>query len=152
MQILSEFRKFIQRGSVVDLAVGLIMGGAFTKIVNSLVADILMPPIGYLIGGVHFKDLKYTLPEKILPEVLTLGKSAEKLPPASINYGAFLQATFDFLIIAFCVFLMVKAMNEFQRRIDRGEVAPPAPPPPTPSEKLLTEIRDLLQQSGSTAK
>lgn len=132
MKILQEFRQFIQRGNVVDLAVGLIMGAAFTKIVNSLVADIIMPPIGYLIGGVKFTDLNVKLPPlKILNE---------ELAPATINYGTFLQNTFDFLIIAFCVFLMVKGMNRLSRKPD------PTPPPPTPSEKLLIEIRDLLKQ------
>ncbi|MBS0204301.1 MAG: large-conductance mechanosensitive channel protein MscL [Planctomycetes bacterium] len=153
--MISEFRKFIQRGNVVDLAVGLIMGGAFTKIVNSLVADVLMPPIGYIIGGVKFTELKFTLPEKEirLPDPVNLGQFVtEKLPPATINYGQFLQTTFDFLVIAFCVFLMIKAMNELQKRIDRGEVTPAAPPPPTTTEKLLTEIRDLLQQPGSAVK
>ena len=137
MKIVQEFRQFIQRGNVVDLAVGLIMGAAFTKIVTSLVADIIMPPIGYLIGGVKLTDLHLELPPlKIL---------SEKLAPATINYGTFLQNIFDFLIIAFCVFLMVKGMNSLSRKPD------PTPPPPTPSEKLLIEIRDLLKQQNVTA-
>jgi large conductance mechanosensitive channel len=138
MKMVHEFRQFIQRGNVVDLAVGLIMGAAFTKIVNSLVADIIMPPIGYLIGGVKFTELNWKLPAiKILNE---------ELAPATINYGTFLQNTFDFLIIAFCVFLMVKGMNTLSRKPD------PTPAPPTPSEKLLIEIRDLLKQQNGTVE
>lgn len=136
MKMVNEFRQFIQRGNVVDLAVGVIMGAAFGKIVTSLVADVIMPPIGYVIGGVKFSDLKITLP------ALELIKE----PPAEIKYGAFLQNSFDFLIIAFCVFLMVKGMNTLSRKPD------PTPPPPTPSEKLLTEIRDLLKQQHGTTE
>jgi large conductance mechanosensitive channel len=137
MKILQEFRQFVQRGNVVDLAVGVIMGAAFGKIVTSLVSDIIMPPIGYVIGGVNFKDLHFAL-----PKVELLNPDSK---PATINYGAFLQTTFDFLIIAICIFLVVKGMNALSRKPD------PTPPPLTASEKLLTEIRDLLkQQQGTT--
>ena len=119
MSLLQEFKEFAMRGNVVDMAVGVIMGGAFGKIVSSLVADVLTPPIGHLTGGVKFGDLTYQ----------------------TINYGKFLQATFDFLIVAVCVFAMVKVMNAVMRK----KAAAPKPPDPTPSEKLLTEIRDLLQ-------
>lgn len=134
MKIVQEFRQFIQRGNVIDLAVGVIMGAAFGKIVNSLVADILMPPIGYVIGGVKFTELKLVLPARTIPEIGT------KLEPAAINYGQFLQASIDFIIVAFCVFLLVKGINAFYRHKQE-----PSPALPTPTEKLLTEIRDLLQ-------
>lgn len=136
MKMLHEFRQFIQRGNVVDLAVGVIMGTAFGKIVTSLVGDVLMPPIGYLVGGVAFTELKWEL-----PAIELLHTKA-----ASIKYGSFLQASFDFLITAFCVFLIVKGMNTLSRKPD------PTPPPPTPSEKLLIEIRDLLKQQNETAE
>ena len=141
MKVLHEFRQFIQRGNVIDLAVGVIMGAAFGKIVNSLVADVLMPPIGYLIGGVKFTDLKITL-----PSVQIAGKAME---PATINIGTFLQSSIDFVLIAFCVFLLVKGFNALQRRLEAAP-APATPPPPTPTEKLLIEIRDLLRESRST--
>ncbi len=145
MGLISEFKQFVQRGNVVDLAVGVIMGGAFGKIVNSLVADVLMPPIGYVIGGMKFTDLKFTLPAKkiLVPDLAKPGEMTEKvLEAATINYGNFLQTSFDFLIIAFCVFMLVKAMNTLQRK---QEAAPAAPPAPPPQEVLLTEIRDLLK-------
>jgi len=124
-----EFLTFIKRGNVMDLAVGVIIGGAFGKIVSSLVADILMPPLGYLIGGVKFSELH-----------AVLGKTPDG-KPVTVNYGNFLQAGVDFLIIAFCVFLLIKLINSLMRA--------PAPVPPAPSDevKLLTEIRDLLKTS-----
>lgn len=133
MGLIAEFKQFVQRGNVVDLAVGVIMGAAFGKIVNSLVTDVLMPPIGFLVGGVKFTDLKFTLPRNPLNEALE---------PATINYGNFLQTTFDFLIISFCIFMLIKAMNTMKRKQDAGAAPPPEP---TPQEKLLMEIRDLLK-------
>lgn len=130
--LVQEFRQFIQRGNVVDLAVGVIMGAAFGKIVNSLVADVLMPPIGYVIGGVDFKDLKWSLPKVTVAD--------RTLESVDIKYGLFLQTTFDFLIVAGCVFLLVKGMNTLYKK----QEAAPAPPPP--QEALLTEIRDLLKK------
>lgn len=138
MSLYSEFKSFIHRGSVVDLAVGVIMGAAFGKIVNSLVADVLMPPIGYLVGGKKFTDIKITLPKIDIPVPLGQG-SLDTLEPATINIGNFIQATFDFLIIAVCVFAIIKAMNAMKK----AEVA--SPPDPTTTEKLLIEIRDLLK-------
>lgn len=135
MSIVSEFKAFIQRGNVVDMAVGVIMGAAFGKIVNSLVADILTPPIGYVTGGVDFKALALKLK---VPAI-----SAEADPSVvEVKYGLFLQATFDFLIVAGCVFVMIKLMNQLKKK---EEAKPPAPAEPPASEKLLTEIRDLLK-------
>lgn len=140
MSITSEFKAFIQRGNVVDMAIGVIMGGAFGKIVNSLVTDVLTPPLGYLTGGTSFSD-SWKIP---LPSV-TLPGMEKSLPPAEIKFGAFFQMTFDFLIIAFCVFLIVKGMNHLKKK---EAAAPAAPPEPTAQEKLLTEIRDLLKARG----
>jgi large conductance mechanosensitive channel len=145
MSIVSEFKAFIQRGNVVDMAIGVIMGGAFGKIVNSLVADVLTPPLGYITGGVDFKELKQSLPPVTIqvPDPTTPGSLiAKALPAAEIKYGLFVQSAFDFLIIAFCVFLLVKLMNKMKKK---EEEQPAAPPPPTTQEKLLTEIRDLLK-------
>lgn len=147
MRIVHEFRQFIQRGNVIDLAVGVIMGAAFGKIVNSLVSDILMPPIGYVIGGVKFNELKIILPKRTIsgPDPQHLGQFIPiTLEPATINYGQFLQNTVDFLIIAMCIFMLIKAMNAVYRRMDQQSAPPPAV---TPTEKLLAEIRDLLKQS-----
>lgn len=145
MGMIQEFKKFVQRGNVVDLAVGVIIGGAFGKIVNSLVADVLMPPIGYVVGGIKFTDLKYTLQPLTLkvPDPANPGSFVDKtLEAATLNYGNFLQNTFDFLIIAFCIFILVKVMNSMQKK---QEEAPPPPPEPSPTEKLLAEIRDTLR-------
>lgn len=137
-KFINEFKEFAVKGNAVDMAVGVIIGGAFGKIVTSIVDDIIMPPIGWLIGGVNFSDLKYTLPS------VDLG--VEKLAPATINYGNFIQTTFDFVIIAFCVFLLVKGINRLARKDAKKEASAPAPAPePTNEEKLLAEIRDLLK-------
>lgn len=145
MSIISEFKVFIQRGNVVDMAVGVIMGGAFGKIVNSIVADILTPPLGYITGGVDFKDLKHSLPSLTIkvPDPANPTTFMDKtLPPAEIKYGIFLQTAFDFLIISVCVFLLVKLLNKLKHK---EAAKPSAPPEPSPQEKLLTEIRDLLK-------
>jgi large conductance mechanosensitive channel len=132
MGMLQEFKEFAVKGNVVDMAVGIIIGVAFGKIVSSFVADVIMPPIGLLIGGVDFSDLAITLKEATADaEAVTLG------------YGVFLQSVLDFIIIAFAIFIAVKAINRLKRR----EEAAPAPPPgPSSEEKLLAEIRDLLKQ------
>jgi large conductance mechanosensitive channel len=128
MSLVGEFRSFLSRGNAIDLAVGVIIGGAFGKIVSSLVADVLMPPIGRLLGGFNFSDLR-----------ASLGGPADA--PVTLNYGNFVQASVDFVIIGFCVFLMVKGVNAMRRK----EEAAPAPPAPPPADvALLTEIRDLL--------
>jgi large conductance mechanosensitive channel len=132
MSFVKEFREFAIKGNVVDMAVGIIIGAAFGKIVTSFVNDIITPPLGYVIGGVDFRNLKITLP------ALQAGGD-----PVTVNYGAFLQTAFDFIIVAFAIFLVIKAINRLKRK---EEVAPSAPPPPTREEVLLTEIRDLLKR------
>jgi large conductance mechanosensitive channel len=142
MGLLKEFKEFAMRGNVVDLAVGVIMGGAFGKIVSSLVADVIMPPIGYAIGGIKFTDLKFELPKWTfqVPDPTDPTKFVDKtLEAVTINYGNFLQTAFDFLIIALAIFAVVKLMNTVWKK----QEAAPAPPPP--QEVLLTEIRDLLR-------
>jgi large conductance mechanosensitive channel len=135
-KFLEEFKAFALKGNAVDMAVGVIIGGAFGKIVSSIVDDIIMPPIGWLIGGVNFSDLKITLPSVVIPGV-------EQMKPATINYGNFIQTLIDFVIIAFCVFLLVKGLNALSRK--KKEEPKPAPEPSN-EEKLLTEIRDLLKE------
>jgi large conductance mechanosensitive channel len=135
MAILKDFREFISRGNVVDLAVGVIIGAAFGKIVTSLVDQVIMPPIGLLTSGVDFSSLKWVLkPDD------PATKASEQV---AIQYGAFINTLIQFLIVAFVVFLLVKAVNSLRRRYERE--TPIAPPAPTPSEALLTEIRDLLR-------
>jgi len=143
---LREFRDFAIKGNVVDLAVGVIIGGAFGKIVTSLVSDILMPPLGRIMGGAGFPDLFINLdPHKMAKNggpVRSLA-DAKEAGVAVLAYGNFINTVIDFLIVAFCVFLIVKAFNRLRRRID--VVLVPAPAPPAPDVVLLTEIRDLLK-------
>ena len=133
MGILREFKAFAMRGNVIDLAVGVIIGGAFGKIIASLVADIIMPPIGLLVGGVNFVDLKW----QMKPAMIVDGV---KKAAVTLNYGNFIQVTFDFLIVAFCIFLFVKGINSMSKYKDE------APAVPSKEEQLLTEIRDLLKK------
>lgn len=138
-KFINEFKEFAVKGNAVDMAVGVIIGGAFGKIVSSIVDDIIMPPIGWIIGGVNFSDLKFTLP--------SVDMGVETLQPATINYGNFLQTTIDFLIIAFCVFMLVKGINKLARKNKQEEVVEePAAPEQSNEEKLLGEIRDLLKE------
>jgi large conductance mechanosensitive channel len=130
--MIQEFKKFVMRGNVVDLAVGMVVGGAFGKIVSSFVTDILTPPLGILMGGVNFTDLKLILKEAI-------GTQAA----VSINYGAFIQSAINFLIVAFAIFTVVKAMNAMKKK---EKEAPAAPTDPSKQEILLEEIRDLLKK------
>ena len=132
MGMMSEFKDFAMKGNVVDMAVGVVVGGAFGAIVKSFTADILMPPIGLLTGGVDFSDLG-----------LTLKEAAGETAAVSINYGVFLNTVLDFLIIAFAIFMVVKAMNA---AMPKEEEAPAAPPEPSKEEVLLTEIRDALRR------
>lgn len=131
MGMLKEFKVFAMRGNVVDLAVAVVIGGAFGKIVTSFVSDVIMPPIGMLLGGVDFADLK-----------IVLKAATEEVEAVTINYGAFINTLIDFIIIAFAIFMVIKGINATKKK----EPAPPPPPPPAPSkeEVLLTEIRDLL--------
>lgn len=135
MAFLKEFKEFALKGNVMDMAVGVIIGGAFGKIVTSLVNDILMPPIGVVLGNTSFSDLK-----------IPIGTPAEGAEQAYWNYGAFIQQCVDFLILAFCIFLMVKMMNRLVRKEEAAPAAPAPQPEPTAEEKLLTEIRDLLKE------
>lgn len=137
-KLLNEFKEFAIKGNAVDMAVGVIIGAAFGKIVSSIVDDLIMPPIGWLIGGVDFSDLKVTLPAKHIAEGI-------ETQAATINYGLFLQNLLDFLIVAFCVFLLVKGINKLSRKKAEEPAAPAPAPEPTTEEKLLTEIRDLLK-------
>ena len=137
MKLIDEFKQFAIRGNVVDLAVGLIIGAAFGKIVTSFVNDIIMPPIGLLIGGVDFTDLKAILKPGYVEE------GGNVVDAVSINYGTFLQTALDFLIVALAVFMMIQAINRMRRK---EAVAPTLPPAPTKEEILLTEIRDLLKK------
>jgi len=134
-RFFDEYREFIQRGNVIDLAVGIIMGAAFGKITTSLVQDIIMPPIGFLLGGVEFTALSISL------------QPVDGRAAVTIDYGKFIQAVVDFLIIAFAVFLIIKAANAFKRK---QEPAPAAPPAPSAEEVLLTEIRDLLKSQSKS--
>ena len=132
MAIVKEFKEFVMRGNVVDLAVGVIIGAAFGKIVTSLVTDVLMPPIGYVMGGIDFNDKKV---------VLVPADAAKKVAEVAIRYGTFINTLIDFIIIAFCIFMVVKAVNSMKKPV---EAAPEADPVPSNEEILLTQIRDLL--------
>jgi len=136
MKLADEFKAFAMKGNVVDMAVGIIIGAAFGKIISSLVADVIMPPLGLLIGGVNFTDLK----------VILKAATDATHPAVTWNYGNFLQAAFDLLIIALAVFTVIKAINASKRKEEIAPAAPPAPPVPTKEESLLTEIRDLLKK------
>jgi len=132
MSVLQEFKEFAIKGNAVDMSVGIIIGAAFGKIVSSLVADVIMPPIGILIGGVDFSDL-----------AIKLKDASEDAPAVMLKYGAFLQTVIDFTIIAFTIFLVIKLINQLKKQ----EPTPPAPTPgPTKEELLLAEIRDLLKE------
>ncbi|PKP48669.1 MAG: large conductance mechanosensitive channel protein MscL [Bacteroidetes bacterium HGW-Bacteroidetes-1] len=140
MGFVSEFKTFAMRGNVMDMAIGIIIGGAFGKIVASFVNDVIMPPIGLLVGGADFSDLKITMKEAVM-------NGAEIVTPAvTINYGSFVNALIDFIIIAFAIFMMIKAMNRMKKKQEEVPAPAPAPPAPSNEEKLLTEIRDLLKK------
>lgn len=134
-KIAGEFKEFISRGNVVDMAVGIIVGSAFTRIVNSLVQDLVTPLIGYLIKGINFTQIMYTFPD-------TIGTEAE----VSLRYGAFAQTVIDFLLISLVVFLMVKLLNRLRRKKEAEKPAPPPEPKRSDEAVLLTEIRDLLKE------
>ena len=136
-KIISEFKDFIARGNVMDLAVGVIIGGAFGKIVSSLVNDMIMPIIGLILGGIDFSNLKFVIKE-----------ATEKTPEASIKYGLFIQNVVDFLIIAFVIFVMVKGINTIRKIKDNENLEESSEPTPTKEEILLTEIRDILKNKN----
>lgn len=141
MGMVKEFKEFAVKGNVVDMAVGIIIGGAFGTIVKSLVSDVLMPPIGKLMGGVDFSNLFVVLGEGSFESL----DAAKEAGAATINYGVFINNVISFLIVAFAVFLLVKAINNLKRK----EEEKPAPPPgPSAEEKVLIEIRDLMKQQG----
>ena len=132
MGMMKEFKEFAMKGNVVDMAVGIIIGAAFGKIIASFVGDVLMPPIGMMLGGMDFSAMAYTLKEAV-----------GEAPAVTIGYGKFIQALVDFLIVAFAIFMAVKAMNNMKKK---EEAAPAAPPEPSKEEVLLTDIRDLLKK------
>ncbi len=135
MGILKEFKNFAMKGNVLDLAIAVIIGGAFGKIVSSFVNDVLMPPIGLLMGNTDFSDLK-----------LTLKQGSEGVAPVTLNYGVFVNTVIDFLIVAFTIFIVIKAFNRIQKKRMEAPAPPPAPPAPSKEETLLTEIRDILKE------
>ncbi len=141
MAFIKEFKEFALKGNVMDMAVGVIIGGAFGKIVTSLVNDILMPPIGVMLGNTDFSDLNVVLKEGVEATDTTPAVAA-----VTWNYGAFIQQCIDFLILAFCVFLMVKMMNKLVKKQEAAPAPAPEPPAPTKDQELLTEIRDLLKE------
>jgi large conductance mechanosensitive channel len=132
MGVMQEFKTFAVKGNVVDMAVGIIIGAAFGKIVSSFVGDVIMPPIGLAIGGVDFSNL-----------AVTLKSASEGSAAVTLNYGKFIQTVFDFVIVAFAIFIAVKAINNLKKK---EAEAPAAPPSPTKDQELLTEIRDLLKK------
>lgn len=141
MSLIKEFKEFAVKGNVIDLAVAVIIGAAFGKIVTSFVNDIIMPPLGMLLGGVDFKDLAYVLREPYISD------AGEEMGAVTLSYGNFIQNVVDFLIIAFVIFMVIKGINSLQRKKKVEEV--PAPPPAPPkSEILLEEIRDLLKNNN----
>ncbi len=139
MSLASEFKAFVMRGNVVDMAVGIIIGGAFGKIVASLVNDVIMPPIGLLLGGVDFSQMAIVLKKE------TVDAAGNAVPAVTLGYGLFINAVVNFLIVAAAIFAVIKLMNSLKRK---EEAAPAAPPAPSTEEKLLTEIRDILQGQG----
>ena len=139
MGLIKEFKEFAMRGNVLDMAVGIVIGGAFGNFVSSFVEDIVMPPIGVLLGGVYFSDLKIVFKQAVMDgeNVVT--------PEVALRYGNFIPVIFDFLIIAFAIFMLLKAVNKFNKKKEEAPAAPEAPPADV---QLLTEIRDLLQKKN----
>ena len=139
MGMMSEFKQFAMRGNVVDMAVGIVIGGAFGKIVSSFVGDVIMPLVGMLVGGVDFTNLAITLKQAVVA-----ADGTETTPAVMLNYGSFIQTIFDFIIIAFAIFMVIRAVNRLKKK---EEEAPAAPPEPSDEVKLLTEIRNSLRKS-----
>jgi len=137
MGIVKEFKEFAVKGNMIDMAVGIIIGAAFGKVVSSLVNDIIMPPLGLLIGGLDFSDYKATL------KAASVNDAGEAINAVTLNYGMFIQTAIDFLIVALVIFMVIKAMNKLKKK---EEAKPAVPPAPTKQEVLLSEIRDLLKK------
>ncbi|MEM9415864.1 MAG: large-conductance mechanosensitive channel protein MscL [Planctomycetota bacterium] len=141
MGMIAEFKEFAMRGNVMDMAVGIIIGGAFGKIVSSLVGDVIMPVVGSLTGGIDFSEASYTLSEGV-----PASEGVEAVEPVVLGYGAFIQSVIDFLIIAIAIFVMIKIINTAQKRFEQEKEAAPAKP--SAEVELLTEIRDALKSNG----
>jgi large conductance mechanosensitive channel len=135
--VIQEFKEFAVKGNVVDMAVGIIIGGAFGKIVTSFVNDVIMPPLGIIIGGVDFSNL-----------AITLKAATADNPAVTLNYGKFIQTSFDFTIVAFAIFIAIKAINSLKRKEEAAPTTPATPPAPSTEAVLLTEIRDLLKKNA----
>ena len=140
-KFFEEFKAFAMRGNVIDMAVGVVIGGAFGKITTSIVNDIIMPLISMITGGIDFSDWKWVLKEAVVD-----AEGAVTSAEVAVNFGSTIAVILDFIIIAFAVFCMVKALNKLHRKKEEAPAAPPAPPEPSAEEKLLTEIRDLLKE------
>ena len=140
-KFFEEFKTFAMRGNVIDMAVGVVIGGAFGKITTSIVNDIIMPLISMLTGGIDFSEWKWVLKEAVLD-----AEGAVATAEVAVNFGNTIAVILDFIIIAFAIFCMIKAMNKMHRKEEEAPAAPPAPPEPSAEEKLLTEIRDLLKE------
>lgn len=144
-KLLTEFKEFAMRGNVIDMAVGVVIGAAFGKIVSSLVNDIIMPLVGVATGGVNFTDYKW-----VIQQAVTDAQGVVVTPEVSMNWGSWVQTVVDFVIVAFCIFVMIKFINQLKNKLSKQqeeEPAAPAPAPePTKEEELLTEIRDLLKE------
>ena len=141
MKIIKEFKEFAVKGNMIDLAVGIIIGAAFGKIIASLVSDIIMPPIGLLLGGINFTDMQFIMKDAVIDPV-----TGKETAAVALKYGSFIQALVDFIIIAFSVFLMLKGIISLKKKKVEEATAAPAPPAPTKDQELLTEIRDLLKK------
>ncbi|WP_366145423.1 large-conductance mechanosensitive channel protein MscL [Duncaniella sp.] len=142
MSLIKEFKEFAMRGNVIDMAVGVVIGAAFGKIISSLVDDIIMPLVGVATGGMNFTDYKFVIQQAVID-----GTTQEVIKPeVTLNWGTWIQTIVDFLIVAFCIFIAIKAINQLKRK--EAEPAPEAAPEPTKEEVLLTEIRDLLKEKN----
>lgn len=146
MGFIKEFKEFAMRGNVIDMAVGIVIGAAFGRIVSSLVSDIVMPPIGYMTSGVEFKDLKYVMKDGVPASTGADGSAVAAVPEVAINYGSFINTIIDFMIVAFAIFVVIKMMNTAKKRFEKKQAEVPAGPPElSTDQKLLSEIRDLLR-------
>ena len=141
MGLWSDFKEFAIKGNMLDLAIGVIIGGAFGKIINSLVTDIIMPPFGFVLGSLDFKDMKHTFRPEIKDPLTN-----KVLPPVTMNYGNFIQTFVEFFIIAFSIFMVVQLIEKMKKRMEKQKAAEEAIAPPTADVLLLTEIRDLLKE------